>query len=110
MGLIVADTRNSTTPVIQGVAWHCSIFVDGTLYAAGRNCDSMSAQATHNQTNARAPTKMQSLHTNEGNMHMPTVDIGAEYGAVHLESQPQDHIRDHIVAFLAAHAGAGVHV
>jgi pimeloyl-ACP methyl ester carboxylesterase len=28
---------------------------------------------------------------------------------VHLESPPPDHIRDRILDFLAAHAGAGVH-
>jgi pimeloyl-ACP methyl ester carboxylesterase len=33
---------------------------------------------------------------------------GSEYWDVHLESQPPDLIRDRILAFLAAHAGAGV--
>jgi hypothetical protein len=31
------------------------------------------------------------------------------FADVHLESQLPDHIRDHILAFLATHAGAGVH-
>jgi hypothetical protein len=34
---------------------------------------------------------------------------GADYGDVHLESQPPDHIRDRILDFLATHASAGVH-
>jgi hypothetical protein len=34
---------------------------------------------------------------------------GAEYWDVHLKSRPPDRIRDCILAFLAAHAGARVH-
>jgi hypothetical protein len=34
---------------------------------------------------------------------------GSEYGDVHLESQPQDHIWDRILAFLSAPASAEVH-
>jgi hypothetical protein len=34
---------------------------------------------------------------------------GAAYWDVHLESQPPDGIRDRILDFFPAHAGAGVH-